>query len=107
DEPFEYWDTSDRFDYIITTNTLDHGELGFHVLPKIYRLLKPGGRLYLHVHLRPPDLINILHDHALTMEQFFASVQDTRWTTVERKIYNSDVDGNFCQALVAILRRPV
>jgi hypothetical protein len=104
--PFEFWDTDLQFDAIFTANALDHGEMGFHLIPKIWKLLKPGGRVYLHVHLRPKDLLNILHDHSLTEKQLDKHLSYTNLVQVERKIFENDIDGKFCQALVGIWEKP-
>lgn len=104
--PFEQWDAdSEQFDAIISTNALDHGEMGFYLLPKIARLLKPGGKFFCHVHLRPPELLNILHDHSLTMKQYESAAIDAGLTG-SYGIWERDIDGQFCPALVGIWRKP-
>jgi len=105
-EPFEHWETNDRFDAIITTNALDHGEMGFHLIPKIWCLLNPGGRFYCHVHLRPADMLNLVHDHSLTEEQLDQHLSYTNLRQVRRQIFENDVDGNFCKTLVGIWEKP-
>ena len=77
DERFELWDTGETFDLIVTTNALDHGAMGFHLIPRIAALLRPGGRLLLHVHLRGAHQVNLLHDHRLTLQQFEQYVEMT------------------------------
>lgn len=106
DEPFEHWETNDQFDAILTCNALDHGEMGFYLIPKMWRMLRPGGRLYIHVHLRPPDLLNLLHDHSLTEEQLDKHLSYTDLVQKHRKIYEHDVDGGFCRTLVGIWSKP-
>lgn len=104
--PFEYWDTDLQFDAIFTANALDHGEMGFYLLPKIWKMLKPGGLFFLHVHLRPKDLLNLVHDHCLTEEDLDKHLSYTNLVEVKRKIFENDIDGNFCKALVGIWRKP-
>lgn len=106
DEPFEMWETNLQFDAIVTTNALDHGEMGFYLLPKIWRMLKPGGRFYCHVHLRPADLLNLVHDHSLTLAQLDQHLSYTDLIEERRTIYSKDVDDGFCQTLVGIWRKP-
>lgn len=105
-QSFEHWDTDRTFDAIFTANALDHGEMGFYLLPKMWRMLKPAGRIYLHVHLRSHDMLNLVHDHSLTEEQFDKHLSYTNLVQVERKIFENDIDGNFCKALVCILEKP-
>lgn len=107
DEPFEHWETNDQFDAIMTCNALDHGEMGFYLIPKMWRMLRPGGRLYIHVHLRPPDLLNLLHDHSLTEDQLDKHLSYTDLVQKHRKIYEHDVDGEFCRTLVGIWSKPL
>lgn len=107
DQPFELWDTNETFDHILTTNALDHGEMGFYLIPKIWRMLKPGGRFYMHVHLRPPDLLNLVHDHCLTEAQLDKQLGFTNLKKIVRQVYKDDVDGGFCPALVGIWGKPI
>jgi len=106
DEPFEHWDTDQQFDLIVTTNALDHGEMGFFLLPKIWRLLKPGGRFYLHVHLRPEELKNLLHDHPLTEEQLDKHLGYTSLIQERRELLDKDLDGFQSKTLIGVWRKP-
>ena len=105
-EPFESWETNDTFDLIVTTNALDHGEMGFYLMPKLWRMLRPGGRLYMHVHLRPADMLNLIHDHSLTQAQLDRHLGYTNLVEVSRTIYPNDVDGAFCETLVGVWSKP-
>lgn len=106
-ECFERWDTNETFDVIVTTNALDHGEMGFGLLPKIARLLAPGGRFYLHVHLRPIELLNLIHDHALSVEDLDKHLGYTDLIEERREFHEKDIDGNFCRALIGVWRKPL
>lgn len=106
DEPFEFWDTDETFDVILTTNALDHGQMGFYLLPKIWRMLKPGGRFYLHVHLRPKDLLNLIHDHSLTEEQLDKHLGFTDLIQERREVLEQDLDGFPCRTLIGVWRKP-
>jgi SAM-dependent methyltransferase len=105
---FEEWATAKRikvlelFDAIFSADSLDHGEMSFYLIPRIAELLAPGGRFYLHVHLRPGDLINLIHDHSLTIAQLDAALARTDLVELRRDIYPSDVDGGFCEAVVGV-----
>ncbi len=105
-EPFEHWETNDQFDVIVTTNALDHGEMGFYLVMKMWRMLRPGGRLYLHVHLRPADMLNLIHDHSLTQAQLDAQLANTDLIEERRELFPNDVDGAFCETLVGVWRKP-
>lgn len=106
DEPFEHWDTDETFDAIVTTNALDHGEMGFYLLPKIWRMLRPGGRFYLHVHLRPAELLNLIHDHALTEEQLDKHLSFTSLIEERRELLDQDLDGFTSPTLIGVWRKP-
>lgn len=106
--PFEQWDTDLTFDAILCANALDHGEMGFHLLPKIARLLKPGGRFYLHVHLRPQELLNLVHDHSLTVESLDKHLSYTPLVEVRRTITPQDPIAGFdCPTLIGIWEKPL
>lgn len=104
--PFETWDTGRRFDAVFCVDSLDHGEMGTEILQRIANLLKPGGRLYLHVHLRPEELLNLIHDHAITNADLNAGLQNAGLVEVKRESYPNDIDGKFCEAIVGIWRKP-
>jgi SAM-dependent methyltransferase len=108
-EPFEQWDPSEyAFDAILCANALDHGEMGFHLLPKISRLLKPGGSFYLYVHLRPKELLNLLHDHSLTLESLDKHLSYTPLIEVRREIRErDDIAGWDCPTLIGIWQKPL
>lgn len=106
EEAFERWDTNDEFDMVLCANALDHGEMGFHLLPKLAKLLKPSGKLYIHVQLRPTEMLNIIHDHVLTVEQLDRNLQYTDLKEIKREILERDFDSPYCPALVGIWEKP-
>lgn len=107
DECFEHWDTAETFDLIVTTNALDHGEMGFHLLPKIWRMLKPGGSFHAHVHLRPKELLNLLHDHALTLEQLEKHLSYTDLVQEKFELMPHDFDEFPSPTLIGVWRKPL
>jgi len=108
-EPFEQWDPGDYvFDTILCANALDHGEMGFHLLPKIARILKPGGVFYLHVHLRPLELLNLIHDHSLTTGQLDRHLSYTELREVHRELFSTDpVMQCEIPAMIGIWQKPL
>lgn len=106
DEAFERWDTNDKFDAIIAINSLDHGEMGFYLMPKISRLLKPDGRLYLHAHLRYLDEVNLIHDHVLSSDDLTRNLAYTNLVEEHREVKDVDVDGYPLRSLFGIWRKP-
>ena len=103
EEYFERWNSDERFEVILCTNALDHGEMGFGTMGLIVRHLLPGGRLYLHVHLRPPHLLNAGHDHCLSVDQLDYELMKLPLVELKREFFDHDVDGKFnCRALVGI-----
>lgn len=105
---FEEWATVEHFDAIFAADSLDHGEMGFGLVPRIAELLAPGGRFYLHVNLRPAGRLNAIHDHSLTVEQLDAALVGTGLVELRRDFYEQDVDGSFdCLSLVGVWERPV
>ncbi len=107
-QAFELWDPGDYlFDAVLCANALDHGEMGFNLLPKIARILKPGGRFYLHVQLRPADLLNLIHDHSLTVEQLDRHLSYTDLHEIWRTIYSADpVMGCDIPTLIGVWEKP-
>jgi hypothetical protein len=105
--PFETWTTSYRYHTIVSADALDHGDMGFQLVPKIAGLLAPGGRFYLHVHLRPKELLNLIHDHQLTQAQLNTQLSQTDLIQEKRVILPHDVDGQFCETLVGIWQKPL
>jgi len=103
-EAFERWDTDEKFDVIFCINALDHGEMGFHLLPKLSAILKSKGRLFIYVHLRPPELLNLIHDHCLTVEQLDRNLRFTDLIEIGRKFEIESVLQ--CQALIGVWRKP-
>lgn len=90
-----------KFKTIISVNSLDHGDMGFHTLATMATMLAAGGRIYLLVDLRRPQELNEGHDHALTMEQFYGAVEDAG-LTIEKTVTSK---AKYVQ-LAAILRKP-
>jgi SAM-dependent methyltransferase len=115
---FETWSSSGRpgsagvlFDAIFAADALDHGEMGFETIPRLAEILAPGGRLYVHVNLRPADRLNAIHDHSLTVAQLDAALDRAyagpRLTELRREIFPEDIDGTFCESLVGVWERAV
>lgn len=103
---FENFDTVEKFDAVLCADTLDHGDLDFHVVPRIASFLKPGGKFYLHVHLRPKNKLNLIHDHSLKAEKLNEALQKTALVEDKRVILPNDIDGKFCEALVGVWHLP-
>ena len=105
-EDFITWDTNDKFDAIFCLNALDHGAMGFHLLPKIANLLAPGGKLALHVHLRAPEQLNLIHDHCLTEEQLQRNLRNTDLIRDFYRLIDRDEEPPRCPAILGIWRKP-
>lgn len=103
---FDEWDVDEKFDWILSADALDHGEMGFQLLPKIASMLNPGGRFCLHVHLRPQEKLNVTHDHSLNQVQLDHWLGKTNLIEVRRTIYPNDIDGQFCEAVMGVWRKP-
>lgn len=106
---FESWNNpgNERFDAIFAADALDHGEMGFDLIPWIASLLNPGGRFFMHVNLRPTGRLNAIHDHCLTEEQLNTALAQTPLIELRREIYPDDIDGTFeCPTLVGVWERP-
>lgn len=101
------WETAERFDAIISTDSLDHGDMGLHLLPKIVGLLAPRGRFYLHLHFRPADKLNESHDHSMTEPDLRMHLAESGLVIVSERWFPNDVDGMFpVPTLVAVYERP-
>ena len=104
DAYFEDFETDERFDAVLTSDCIDHGDMDFRVVPKLASFLKPGGKLYIHVHLRPPGKLNRIHDHSLKVEQLDEELKKTALIEEKREILPKDIDGKFCPALMGVWR---
>lgn len=91
DQHLEEFASTEKFDRIVTADVLDHGRLGFGNIPSIAAMLKPGGKLYIHVQLRPAKYLNSGHDHCLTLEQLDAALKDTTLVEQRRELYPHDI----------------
>lgn len=105
-EPFEDWGTAEKFEAIFCIDALDHGDLGFQYIPRMVHYLTPGGRLYLHAHLRPIDLLNLIHDHQLHEEDLNTELALTALKEIKRVVYENDIDGKFCKTIVGVWEKP-
>lgn len=104
---YEEWATDEKFDAVFACDALDHGEMGFFLVPKLASMLNPGGRLYVHVNLRPTSKLNAIHDHKLTIEQLDAALKKTALVELRRDIYPEDVDNSYdCPTLVGVWELP-
>lgn len=75
---------------VLCMNTLDHGDSDFRSIDAIARLLKPGGRFYLHVNLRTPEQLNEGHDHALSLEDLQAVIERNGLREIKCDVYDHD-----------------
>ena len=90
------------FDALLCADCLDHGDLDFRMIPKLSALLIWGGKIYLHVHLRPKNKLNMAHDHAMLESDLDEALAKTTLKEVRREILPTDIDGKFCPALMAV-----
>jgi len=56
---------NDKFDFVISTNAIDHIPDVNHGFTEIRRVMVPGGIFFLHVHLRTRKELNKAHVHVL------------------------------------------
>lgn len=98
------------FDNVFTIGTLDHGESCFRSLRNIANLLKPSGKLYLHVHLRKPGEGDAVHN-ALQFEDYAVEARIAGLKEIWRVVYPGDPlsqkgsHDSRLQTLVACLER--
>lgn len=97
----------ETFDWILTMNALDHGDGTFDVLSRLTRLLRPGGRWGLHVHLRTEAQLNVGHDHVLTEAAVRSSAESVELRSVRWTVYDHDPTEpeTRYRTLVAVLER--
>lgn len=94
-----------KFNAVLCADCLDHGNLGFHMLPKLADLLQPAGKLFLHVHFRPPEKLNAAHDYPLDEWQLDEWLARTDLVEEKREILPNDIDGKWCAALMGVWRK--
>lgn len=101
----EQFTADEQFNAVITANAIDHGDLDFGIIPKLASFLKPGGRLYIHVHLRPESALNEGHDHALKEADLDRYLGDL--VEIKRLVMPRDVTGTGdYPALVGVWQKP-
>lgn len=64
-------------DYVICTNAIDHVPDVKHSMKELSRILKVGGILFLHVHLRTYKQLNKAHIHVISLERIADIVIDS------------------------------
>lgn len=87
----------DKFDTVISANSLDHGESDFTSISHIAKLLKPTGSFYLQVHLRTPEQLNEGHDHYMDINVYEEELRKNNLVEIWRKTYRCDptIDGYY------------
>jgi cyclopropane fatty-acyl-phospholipid synthase-like methyltransferase len=94
----------EKFDTIVAINSLDHGDSSFDSIDNLSSMLEPGGKMFLHVHLRQPHELNIGHDHALKEADFFAAVKRNHLKILRCDIFETDPLDEKYKTLVAVLQ---
>jgi hypothetical protein len=106
-ERFENWGTGRKFQAVFCVDALDHGDMDpVIMLQRLAYFTQPGGRLYLHVHLRPRNMLNLIHDHQVKEEHITEGISKTQLQPVLYKKYEKDIDGAFCEAIVGVWQQP-
>ncbi len=94
---------SNSIDIMFCCNVIDHTRYPKYIIKEIYRLLKPNGVMYIHVHLRNKNEINKGHPVGWD-ENFFRKVIShyfkIEWSFVEDRDY---VNNNQLKTLYAKL----
>ena len=78
-------------DYVICTNAIDHIDSVSHGFDEIYRILKVGGRAFIHVHLRTKDQLNKAHVHELDEKKLHKYC--SKFNIIKIEINNDWVNG--------------
>ena len=86
-------------------NTIDHTTRPEPIMAELWRILKPDGLLYLHLHLRQPDQLNKIHPFAWSeadVRRRFDSFE-----LLKLQIHEWDwINDNDYRMLSAILQKP-
>ena len=76
-------------DIIFCCNALDHCfeiESPRKIIKEIHRILKPGGLLYIYVHLRKGDQLNLMHFYGIEegdLNRWITDFERVRWEILE------------------------
>lgn len=98
------------FDYVFSCNALDHSpweqtDESDVALVNMRKLLKPGGRLCIYVHLRTADQLDYGHDFSVTPERLQAAVvkgfQTEKWATMS----GDPINRGKCRTAILVIRR--
>jgi SAM-dependent methyltransferase len=92
-------------DYVFSTNAIDHTPRPDLIADEIERILRPGGRFFLHVHARTDDELNKIHpvpwDEG-TVRRVFGGFEVEELRSEER----DRVNGGPYRTIYAKLRKP-
>jgi SAM-dependent methyltransferase len=90
-------------DVFFCCNAIDHTWYPKHIIREIQRVLKKGGLLFLHVHLREKEALNVPHPISWT-ENFFENIFSDSFRVEWRRVEDSDeVNNGILQTLYAKL----
>ena len=93
-------------DIVFCTNALDHTPNPQPSVKEIIRILKPGGRVFLHVHLRRPYELNKAHPVSWSVE--FAHQQFAELEVVWEKEHSNDwINDKPYRMLLSEFRKPI
>ena len=103
---FEDINFTEKFDAFFSKNSLDHGEMSFKTLEKIYSILNDGGKFYLLVNLRTEEQLNVGHDHSLTHEDFISEASRCGFKILKDEVWDTDkIHGDGYKTLCAVLQK--
>ncbi|OFX13196.1 MAG: hypothetical protein A2Z18_11040 [Armatimonadetes bacterium RBG_16_58_9] len=104
-EAMEKW--PEQCDAVLCANTLDHGDSDWSAVDIVARLLKPGGRFYLHVNLRTPEQLNEGHNHVLQYSDLEEAIQKAGLCRIRSEKYDYDpVEYADYETVIGIFEKP-
>ncbi len=93
-------------DYAFCLNAIDHTPYPELIVAELWRILKPGGLVYLHVHLRTQEQVNKLHP--IPWEEKDVRARFEMFEGIDLSLHDRDtVNDNDYRMLTAVFKKPL
>jgi SAM-dependent methyltransferase len=95
----------DYFDSVFAINSIDHGDDIRCCFDNVYRVLKAGGRFFLHVHCRRQGELNPLHRQSFSENVLKQMLEESGFTIYTYRFYDEDPLSSTYNTFIGICRK--